>query len=109
MDMQIVRATRKDLKNVKKLYKTAFPPKERQPFSLLKKGMQKADVWIIRCKEEFVGFSYVIVNDRNCYLFFFAIEEALRGFGVGGAVLKELQTLFIRIFSLSSGMIRNTW
>ena len=83
----------KDLQRIRKLYRTAFPPEERAPFHRLIKGLRNglADCWSIRHEEEWVGFVYAICDSNLVYLFFFAIDDPMRGKGYGHKVMAALK------------------
>ena len=63
---------------------------------MLKSGVKKraGDFFVARDGEKFVGFAYVIVHLDLAYLFYFAIDGALRGKGYGSAVLTELKEIY---------------
>ena len=68
-------------KNIKSLYKSAFPANERMPFWLLKRLAKKenADFYGIYDKEKFVGIIYNIYHKDIVFIFYFAINENLIG------------------------------
>lgn len=96
MNVKLERITKKYYKAAKKLYLSAFPREERPPFYLLKSREKsgKGDFLIAKDGEVFVGFAYVIPYLDTAYLYYFAIDEALRGKGYGSAVLTELKKLY---------------
>lgn len=85
-----------DYKELKKLYKSAFPANERAPFFLLKKRAKSgsAEVYIARDNGDFVGFAYLVCKGDAAYLFYFAISEGYRGRGYGCTILRELQRIY---------------
>lgn len=93
MNVTLERITKKYYNTVKKLYLSAFPREERPPFYLLKSREKrgKGDFFVAKDGERFVGFSYVIPYLDTAYLYYFAIDEGLRGSGYGSAVLTELK------------------
>lgn len=88
--MTLTKASKSDYSLVKKLYRTAFPPEERQPFFLLKRRAQRGrgELLIAREDGQFIGFVYLISNDELVYLFFFAVEAQARGGGYGSRILE---------------------
>lgn len=96
MSVTLKKAEKAEYKLIKPLFISAFPPEERPPFFMLKRGAAKGhgDMLIARDGDEFIGFCYLIANDRAGYLFFFAIEENKRGMGYGSAVLSQLRKMY---------------
>jgi len=83
-------------KQIKHLYRTAFPKEERAPlFFLFQKARQKNNsFYAIVDNEEFVGLVYTIETEKMVYVFFFAIEEAKRGKGYGTKVLSLIKEMY---------------
>lgn len=79
-------------RQVKRLYRSAFPKEERAPFWLLMKRCDtpRDTFYAIVENNEFIGLLYTIKTEKMVYVFFFAIEEEKRGKGYGTNVLKEL-------------------
>lgn len=95
--MILKRARRKiDFVIIKKLYIDSFPANERAPFYMLKRRAKqgKADLWCIYDKNLFVGMAYVVSDMKLSYLFYFAIEESLRGMHYGTRTLKTIFRLY---------------
>lgn len=80
------------LLKVRALYKRAFPRRERMPLRLLRRSAGAPCVewqaWF--CREAFVGFTYLVKDEQIAYLFYFAVEEAVRSRGIGGAILDAI-------------------
>ena len=93
MEITLKNAGKTDALKIKALYLSAFPPEERPPFFLMRYGARfgNGDMLSVYDGEEFVGFAYVVSDERAAYLFFFAIEERFRGKGYGSAVLLALK------------------
>lgn len=93
---------KKDLKQVKKLFISAFPPEERPPFFILKNKLKNPSSKLLIAKENgvFQGFIYLVTYKDLIYLFFFAVEKSLRGKGVGSEILTLLKEKYsdFRIF-----------
>ena len=86
----------KNLRKIKKLYKTAFPKDERAPFWLLTKRAKSdcADFWALYDGEEFIGMAYVVRYEALAYLFYLAIDDGKRGKGYGTKAITELKARY---------------
>lgn len=95
MNITLTNATEKEYKEIKPLFLSAFPPEERPPFFIVKNRAKKgaAEMLVVRDGEKFVGFVYLVSNDKLAYLFFLAISEDCRQSGYGSAVLKKLSEM----------------
>lgn len=93
MDISLEEATVTDYKRIKNLYKKAFPIEERAPFFMIKKNAinGKASMLVVKDRDEFIGFLYLVCHLDMAYLFFFAIEPDKRGKGYGSIVLGKLK------------------
>lgn len=95
--MQLEKATtRAQWKEIRKLYEAAFPECEKKPFWLIrvKNKQGKADMWYLKENDVFVGLA-ITMNHKNLVLLdYFAIDEKMRGKGVGSTALKALQTYY---------------
>ena len=100
-----------DLKEIKKLYISAFPKEERQPFFVLnhKKNSPSADLLAAHNKGEFVGFCYNVKFNDLVYVFFLAIREEFRGQSFGTKILTEIHKRYSgkRIFLAIEEMDKN--
>ena len=86
---------RKERKWVKALFLSAFPPEERPPFFVMRlRARQNTDWWLIQSGGKNAGFFYVIRDEDLAYLFFFAVDEAFRGRGIGSKALCQLIRLY---------------
>ena len=84
---------RKDWKQIKQLYKSAFPRYERKPLWIvwMKHRKGEADIWVIDQDGEFAGFA-ITVNELDMVLLdYFAISGDKRNNGLGGKALQLLQ------------------
>lgn len=74
---------------IKRLYKKAFPPNERKPFSLIramqKKG--KTDIWYFEDNNNFVGLVITINSDDIILIDYLAVDEKSRSKGYGTKIL----------------------
>lgn len=78
---------------IKTLYKSAFPKEEQAPFHLLLKRVKQgvADFYAVVDDGDFVGLTLLTGIDDIVTLFFFAIDDDLRGHGYGTEVLTALK------------------
>lgn len=83
-----------DLRRIKKLYRAAFPRVERKPFYYVPRQIKKggAELFALESDGEFAGFALIaIAKEADIVLLsYFAVEEKLRGRGIGSAALKTL-------------------
>lgn len=94
-----------EYRQVRQLYKTAFPLAERVPFGIMmrRSGVEGVDFWAIYARQtakngdcsremiRWVGFAYVISHEKLSYLFYLAINDDCRGKGYGSAVLRTIR------------------
>lgn len=83
-----------ELRHIKKLYRAAFPRVERKPFSIVPRQIKKGDaeLFALESDGEFAGFALIAIAKEAdiVMLSYFAVEEKLRGRGIGSAALKTL-------------------
>lgn len=93
--MQLADA-RKYKKQIKYLYRFAFPKNERAPlFFLFQKAKQERNFfYAVVDKGEFVGLVYTIQNERMVYVFFLAIIEEKQGNGYGTKTLSLIKEMY---------------
>ncbi len=96
MNISLGEAAAADYKHIRKLYKKAFPIEERAPFLMIKKNAMngKAQMLVVKDKDEFIGFLYLVCHLDMAYLFFFAIEPDKWGKGYGSKVLGKLKEIY---------------
>ncbi|ADU24383.1 MULTISPECIES: GNAT family N-acetyltransferase [Ruminococcus] len=82
-----------DIDKIMRLYNTAFPSDERAPFGILVKGAAKPNVNFFSCLDgdTWIGFIYTVNYRDLSYVFYFAVDDAVRGKGYGTAILKAAQ------------------
>ena len=82
-------------KEVKKLYRCAFPADERAPLFMLfnKTKYDRYNFYAIVEDGEFVGLIYTIETEKMVYVFFFAITEQNRGKGYGTKALECIKNM----------------
>lgn len=80
-------------KEIKRLYRTAFPKEERAPlFFLYRRARQGiADFCAVLDGEKFVGLTYAAGTETVVTLMFLAIEDGERGRGYGSRILKAVR------------------
>lgn len=76
---------------VEPLYKSGFPAAERLPYEMLVRFTDKmpVDFFVYRSEGRFVGFTYTAYFKNTAWLFYFAVEQELRGEGYGSLILAE--------------------
>ena len=82
-----------NLKNVKKLYLSAFPAYERLPYLLMKILTAKKGVLFTEYYDdnEFCGFTYTVETDYTLFLYFLAVDESKRNLGYGSKILQHVK------------------
>ena len=80
-------------KEIKKLYRTAFPKNERAPLFLLFKRTNNGrdSFYAVSDNKEFVGLIYTISTRKLTYVFFLAVKEEMRGKGYGSKILDKIK------------------
>lgn len=85
-------AEKRQMSQIKKLYKRAFPRNEKKPFFIIKQKQKTGSVEILSLDDgEFAGLCITMLNDDVVLLDYFAIEEGVRGKGYGGKTLTKLR------------------
>lgn len=92
--IEAVNSSDKYISCVHTLYNSAFPREERRPWEremeLLDSGMPFFKLWIAIRGGEFAGFATVWQLPGTVYIEHFAVDESLRGAGLGGKILDRL-------------------
>lgn len=85
-----------DMDKLNALAREAFLPEEYLPPSKLIEMSREDgfDFLSLYDGDKFVGFITIVTHKRIAYLFFLAIDKALRGNGYGGAALSALRSLY---------------
>ena len=88
MTLEIAR--NEDYKDFKRLFFSAFPAEERQPYFFMKWTLKcrKGELLIAREDGCFIGFVFLVSYRDLVYLFFFAVEDGFRGRGYGSRILQ---------------------
>ena len=73
-------------KQVKDLYREAFPKDEQAPllFLFFKSGNGRDSFYAVVDKEKFVGLVYTVQIEKLVYVFYLAVKAEERGQGYGG-------------------------
>lgn len=81
------------IKEMKHLYRTAFPEEEQAPWWIIKRraGQGRAEMLAAMDGGEFAGMAYVVTLGDMAYLFYLAVEENRRGQGTGTQILTALK------------------
>ncbi len=88
--------TLSDWVRVYRLYRRAFPKYERKPFFMILRTRARgnADVWVIGKGGSFAGLAITMGRGELILLDYFAVSEAQRGAGIGGAALRLLRQAY---------------
>lgn len=83
-------------KEIKHLYKSAFPRNERAPLSFLfhRTNNGRDSFYAVVDNGEFIGLVYTIAAEKLVYVFFLAVSEEKRGSGYGSKILEAIKALY---------------
>lgn len=83
----------KDARRVKRLYQAAFPVEQRIPFWALRlrSGMNGMELVSYFDDDVFCGFSCQMATSDMTYVYYLAVDPAMRGRGHGGRILEHLK------------------
>ncbi len=103
--MKLRPAEKADLSFVRRLYKEAFPRSERKPFSMIRRETARGRMELLVLLENEVpaGLAVTAVCAEPILIDYFAIDETMRGRGLGTAALAAIRsyygekTLFLEI------------
>lgn len=90
-------AQKADLKNIKRLYKKAFPRLERKRFSLLKRKVREGSSRILVVKDSNMNFCGLMITAEYAdvmLLDYFAIAKDARGKSIGSQALSKFLKRF---------------
>ncbi|MDO4461309.1 MAG: GNAT family N-acetyltransferase [Bacteroidia bacterium] len=76
------------------LFVRAFPADEREPLEVLNEPHKQGDFRAFFMEGRFCGLAYMLMDEVNCYLFYLAVEDDMRGGGVGSAILREIRRIY---------------
>lgn len=81
-----------ELRQIKKLYKKSFPPEEKKPFWLIRKGCRDHKLEMLSLSEDgFKGFVISMLFQEFVLIDYFAIQSGQRGNGCGSRALELLK------------------
>lgn len=83
-------------KEIRRLYRTAFPAIERAPLFVLfsKSKRDENDFYAVTDNGKFVGLVYAIKSRSVVYVFFLAVEESMRKKGYGTKILNMIRDTY---------------
>lgn len=86
---------RKYKKQIRKLYRSAFPANERAPLFILFKRTDNGrdSFYAVVDSGDFIGLVYTISSPKFVYVFFLAVAEEMRGKGYGSRILAQLKEM----------------
>lgn len=92
-EMEIKRASGRELRWMKKTYLESFPKSERKPFGLmkLKAGQKVMELLVILEKGQPVGFAITVLHRDMVLLDYFAVHRTCRGQHYGSSALSLLK------------------
>lgn len=90
-DLKKAEGGKEECKNLFDLYYRAFPREERISLFFLKRKAKsaKADFFGVYDGKKFVGLLYCVYDQDIVYIFWFAVNDKVRGGGYGSKILKE--------------------
>ena len=108
--MRLIPDAGERLKEIKKLYKSAFPQNERAPFRLFLKQQKQGALEVLSIEDEaFLGLAITFFYRDMVLLEYFAVDPAARSKGVGGQALGLIKKrypgkrLFLTIEAVKEG------
>ena len=83
--IEITRTKKRELPVIFALYRRAFPPSERKPFSVIVKMARtgRGNLWTFRRGRRFAGFAATVNAPQIVLLDYLAVKKHFRGRGVG--------------------------
>jgi GNAT superfamily N-acetyltransferase len=80
-------------KEIKTLYRNAFPKEERVPFLFLryKEKRGKGHFYAAIDNDQFVGLVYTVIKGKYVYIFYLAVSSEYRGCGYGSKILDAIK------------------
>ena len=81
-----------ELSRIQAVYETSFPREERAPFSLLCKRVRqrRAEMYSFWHENQWCGMVYMVTYQDLAYVFYFVIDTAQRGHGLGTQAIAAL-------------------
>lgn len=97
LTMQPINRQLPSYRQVKQLYRRAFPRYERAPWSwlMLKSRHDRANFWAFFDQDRFVGLAFFIHGaGKMHYLYYLAVNDQVRSRGYGSRILAQLRKLY---------------
>ncbi len=84
--------SRRELREIKRLYKKAFPRCERKPFSMIMRMRRagKCDILHLSDSDGFLGLCITVSGEGIVLIDYFAVNEERRGRGHGSLMMREV-------------------
>lgn len=94
--MELLVNDRKYSKELKALYKDAFPKEERKPFFFIEKLKKEGKCVIYTAVEngKFAGFAIILKDENFALIDYLAVNSEIRGLGIGSKILDELKNIY---------------
>lgn len=91
IELRVVHVNSKELPQLLALYERAFPVNERKPLdSLLQDETGHGKIQAAYAEGVFAGFICLLEVNDMVHIIYFAVEETMRGAGIGSQILQEL-------------------
>lgn len=89
--LKLIPASQTDIPMIRSLYTRAFPANERRPLGpLLDDTTGHSQVLSAYCEDGFCGFVCILEWADIVHIIYFAVEENLRGRGLGSEILRAV-------------------
>ncbi len=114
MKIEIMPVLPKDINEVKRIYREAFPIAERKPFAILQKQIRdgSGEMCGVYADGELRGFFHTFFYNDYALLDYFAVSDKHRGEGIGHASLAQYcerykdKKLFLEIEDHTAGTVQ---
>ena len=90
--MEIKKIEKSQWKEIKKIYKEAFPKNERKPFASIKRSVKRGKSEILIALENNIVAGFIMLTEYKDIVMieYFAVSAEGRGKGVGSLMLNEI-------------------
>lgn len=94
--MEIKKIEKSQWKEIKKIYKEAFPKNERKPFASIKRSVKRGKSEILIALENNIVAGFIMLTEYKDIVMieYFAVSPEGRGKGVGSLMLDEIHALY---------------
>lgn len=93
--MQLVKAEKKDIFSIYRIYVEAFPKEERMPFTnIFRKENKLIELISIKEENKIIGFFINMKYEDMILISFFAIKKEYRNNNAGGRALEQLKEIY---------------